>query len=241
MNSWLRFGGGSELLNELLQNFNCVGVAAGNTGAQMGGWFRKEIKSLDDLKGLKMRIGGFAGTILAKLGMVPQQLAAGDIYPALEKGTIDAVEWVGPYDDEKLGFYKIANYYYYPGWWEGCGQGHNLINLGRWNELPKSYQSAILTASGDAWAWVLGKYDYVNPAALKRLASQGVQLRAFPQDTMEASYNAALEIYADLSKTNPLFKKLYDSLVTYRSDSLVWQQVAELSFDSFMLRMRTRS
>ena len=241
MNSWLRFGGGSELLNELLQNFNCVGVAAGNTGAQMGGWFRKEIKSLEDLKGLKMRIGGFAGTILAKLGMVPQQLAAGDIYPALEKGTIDAVEWVGPYDDEKLGFYKVANYYYYPGWWEGCGQGHNLINLGKWNELPKSYQSAIVTASGDAWAQVLGKYDYANPAALKRLASQGVQLRAFPQDTMEASYNAALEIYADLSKTNPMFKKLYDSLVTFRSDSLVWQQVAELSFDSFMLRMRTRS
>ena len=122
MNSWLRFGGGSELLNDLLKNFNCVGVAAANTGAQMGGWFRKEIKSVDDLKGLKMRIGGFAGTILAKLGMVPQQLAAGDIYPALEKGTIDACEWIGPYDDEKLGFYKIANYYYYPGWWEGCDQ-----------------------------------------------------------------------------------------------------------------------
>ena len=241
MNSWLRFGGGSELLNDLLKNFNCVGVAAANTGAQMGGWFRKEIKSVDDLKGLKMRIGGFAGTILAKLGMVPQQLAAGDIYPALEKGTIDACEWIGPYDDEKLGFYKVANYYYYPGWWEGCGQGHNLINLGKWSELPKSYQSAILAASGDTWAWVLGKYDYVNPSTLKRLVSQGVKLRAFPQDTMEASYHAAAEIYADLSKTNPLFKKLYDSLVMYRSDSLVWQQVAELSFDSFMLRMRTRS
>ena len=241
MNSWLRFGGGSELLNDLLKNFNCVGVAAANTGAQMGGWFRKEIKSVDDLKGLKMRIGGFAGTILAKLGMVPQQLAAGDIYPALEKGTIDACEWIGPYDDEKLGLYKVANYYYYPGWWEGCGQGHNLINLGKWSELPKSYQSAILAASGDTWAWVLGKYDYVNPSALKRLVSQGVKLRAFPQDTMEASYHAAAEIYADLLKTNPRFKKLYDSLVTYRSDSLVWQQVAELSFDSFMLRMRTRS
>ena len=241
MNSWLRFGGGSELLNDLLKNFNCLGVAAANTGAQMGGWFRKEIKSVDDLKGLKMRIGGFAGTILAKLGMVPQQLAAGDIYPALEKGTIDACEWIGPYDDEKLGLYKVANYYYYPGWWEGCGQGHNLINLGKWSELPKSYQSAILAASGDTWAWVLGKYDYVNPSALKRLVSQGVKLRAFPPDTMEASYHAAAEIYADLSKTNPRFKKLYDSLVTYRSDSLVWQQVAELSFDSFMLRMRTRS
>jgi TRAP-type mannitol/chloroaromatic compound transport system substrate-binding protein len=241
MNSWLRFGGGSELLNELLKNFNATGIAAANTGAQMGGWFRKEIKSVDDLRGLKMRIGGFAGTILSKLGLVPQQLAAGDIYPALEKGTLEACEWVGPYDDEKLGFYKVARYYYYPGWWEGCGQAHNLINLAKWNELPKAYQSAIITASGDAWEWVIGKYDYANPAALKRLLAQGVQLRAFPQDVMEASYKAALDIYADLSNTNPMFKKLYDSLVAYRGDSLVWFQVAELSFDSFMMRMRTRT
>jgi TRAP-type mannitol/chloroaromatic compound transport system substrate-binding protein len=241
MNSWLRFGGGADLLNDLLKNFNCTGVAAANTGAQMGGWFRKEIKSVDDLRGLKMRIGGFAGTIMAKVGAVPQQLAAGDIYPALEKGTLDACEWVGPYDDEKLGFYKVAKYYYYPGWWEGCGQAHNIINLAKWNELPKSYQSAILTASGDAWEWVIGRYDYYNPPALKRLLSQGVQLRAFPPDVMEASYKAATEIYADLSKTNPHFKKLYDSLVAYRGDSLVWLQVAELSFDSFMIRMRGRA
>jgi TRAP-type mannitol/chloroaromatic compound transport system substrate-binding protein len=241
MNSWLRFGGGADLLNELLKNFNCTGVAAANTGAQMGGWFRKEIKSVDDLNGLKMRIGGFAGTIVSKLGLVPQQLAAGDIYPALEKGTLDACEWVGPQDDEKLGFYKVAWYYYYPGWWEGCGQAHNIINLARWNELPKSYQSAILTASGDAWEWVIGKYDYANPAALKRLLSQGVQLRAFPQDVMEACYKAAIDIYADLSQTNPHFKKLYDSLVAFRGDSLLWLQVAELSFDSFMMRMRTRA
>jgi len=241
MNSWLRFGGGSDLLNDLLKNFNCTGVAAANTGAQMGGWFRKEIKSIDDLKGLKMRIGGFAGTIVAKVGLVPQQLAAGDIYPALEKGTLDACEWVGPYDDEKLGFYKVAKYYYYPGWWEGCGQAHNIINLSKWNELPKSYQSAILTASGDAWEWVIGRYDYNNPPALKRLLSQGVLLRAFPQDVMEACYKAATDIYADLSKTNPHFKKLYDSLVAFRGDSLLWLQVAELSFDSFMIRMRTRT
>jgi TRAP-type mannitol/chloroaromatic compound transport system substrate-binding protein len=241
MNSWLRFGGGADLLNDLLKNFNCTGVAAANTGAQMGGWFRKEIKSVDDLKGLKMRIGGFAGTIQAKLGLVPQQLAAGDIYPALEKGTLDACEWVGPYDDEKLGFYKVAKYYYYPGWWEGCGQAHNIINLTKWNELPKSYQSAILTASGDAWEWVIGRYDYNNPPALKRLLSQGVLLRAFPQDVMEASYKAATDIYADLSKTNPHFKKLYDSLVAFRGDSLLWLQVAELSFDGFMIRMRTRT
>jgi len=146
MISWIRHGGGEELLNDLLKDYNCIGFAAGNTGAQMGGWFRKEINTVDDLKGLKFRVGGFAGTILGKLGTVPQQLAAGDIYPALEKGTIDAAEWVGPYDDEKLGFVKIAKYYYYPGWWEGCGQGHNLINLPKWRELPKAYQSAIITA-----------------------------------------------------------------------------------------------
>ena len=238
---WYLLGGGQQVLNEFYKSYNVTSVLAGNTNCQMGGWFRKEIKSVDDLKGLKMRIGGFAGTIVAKLGLVPQQLAAGDIYPALEKGTLDACEWVGPYDDEKLGFYKVAKYYYYPGWWEGCGQAHNIINLPKWNELPKNYQAAILTASGDAWEWVIGRYDYNNPAALKRLLSQGVLLRAFPQDVMEACYKAAINIYADLSKTNAQFKKLYDSLVAFRADSLVWLQVAELSFDSFMIRMRGRA
>jgi TRAP-type mannitol/chloroaromatic compound transport system substrate-binding protein len=241
MNAWLRFGDGQDLLNDLLKGYNAIGFAAGNTGAQMGGWFRKEIKTVDDLKGLKFRVGGFAGTILAKLGSVPQQLAAGDIYPALEKGTIDAAEWVGPYDDEKLGFVKVAQNYYYPGWWEGCGQSHNIINLTKWNELPKAYQNAIQVASGDAWAWVIGKYDFANPPALRRLVSQGAQLRAFPQPVLEACYKAANDIYADLSKTNAHFKKLHDSLVSFRGDSLAWNQVAELGFDSFMMRQRTRT
>lgn len=240
-NSWLRFGGGEDLLNELLKNYNCIGVHSGNTGAQMGGWFRKEINSLNDLSGLKFRVGGFGGTMLAKLGVVPQQLAAPDIYPALEKGTLDAAEWVGPYDDEKLGFYKVARYYYYPGWWEGCGNVHNIMNLAKWNQLPKHYQNAVLTASGDAWSQVLGRYDALNPPALKRLLSGGAQLRVFPQDVMEACYKAANDIYADLVKTNPMFKKLYESLVTFRSNSYLWQQVAEGAFDNFMIRMRTRS
>jgi TRAP-type mannitol/chloroaromatic compound transport system substrate-binding protein len=241
MSSWLRFGDGENLLNELLKNYNCIGFAAANTGAQMGGWFRKEIKSVADLSGLKFRIGGFGGTIIARVGVVPQQLAASDIYPALEKGSLDAAEWVGPYDDEKLGFVKVAKYYYYPGWWEGCGQAHNIVNLAKWNQLPKNYQAAVITASSDAWNWVIGRYDHGNPAALKRLLAAGAQLRAFPQDVMEACYKSANEVYADLSKSNPMFKKLYDSLVPFRSDSYLWMQVAELGFDNFMIRARTRT
>ena len=241
MISWVRFGGGEDLLNGLLKDFNCIGFAAANTGAQMGGWYRKEINTVDDLKGLKFRVGGFAGTILQKVGVVPQQLAAGDIYPALEKGTIDAAEWVGPYDDEKLGFVKVAKYYYYPGWWEGCGQAHNIMNIPKWNELPKAYQSAIITASNDTWVWTLAKYDYVNPPALKRLVSNGALLRAFPQPVLEECYKAANEIYAEHSKNNPHFKKLYESLVPYRNDAYAWLQVAELGFDSFQIRARTRT
>jgi TRAP-type mannitol/chloroaromatic compound transport system substrate-binding protein len=237
----LTWGGGQELLNDLLKEHNVLGIPTGSTGAQMGGWFRKEIKTSEDFKGLKFRVGGFAGTIIAKVGGVPQQIAGGDIYPALEKGTIDAAEWVGPYDDEKLGFAKVAKYYYYPGWWEGTGQGHNVINLTRWNMLPKAYQAAVTAASEDVFTWVTGKYDFVNPPALKRLLVGGAILRPFPQEVLEACYSAATGIYADLSRTNPHFARMYTSLLAYRTDSLMWMQVAELSFDSFMMRMRTRS
>jgi len=137
-NSWLYQGGGTELFNEFFKKFNVVGFPCGNTGTQMGGWFRKEIKSATDLSGLKMRIGGIAGQVLQKLGAVPQQIAGGDIYPALEKGTIDAAEWVGPYDDEKLGFSKVAPYYYYPGWWEGGPTVHAFINIEKYNSYPNS-------------------------------------------------------------------------------------------------------
>src|SRR4030081_234107 len=239
--SWLLFGGGQEMLNDLLKESNVICQPTGSTGAQMGGWFRKEIKSMEDFKGLKFRIGGFAGTIIAKVGGVPQQIAGGDIYPALEKGTIDAAEWVGPYDDEKLGFVKVAKYYYYPGWWEGTGQGHNGINLDKWKALPKPYQAALASASHDAFTWVTGKYDYVNAPALKRLVAAGAILKPFPQEVLEASYSAAGEIYADLSKSNPHFAKMYSSLSAYRNESLAWMQVAELSYDSFMMRMRTRT
>src|SRR5690349_20161536 len=241
MISWLRHAGGEELLNELLAGYNCIGFAAANTGAQMGGWFRKEINSSEDLKGLKFRVGGFAGLILQRLGVVPQQLAAGDIYPALEKGTIDAAEWVGPYDDEKLGFVKIAKDYYYPGWWEGGAQPHLLVNLTKWNELPKIYQAMIQACGREAGAWMTSKYDTLNPQSVKRLVASGAELRPFPQPGMEACYNSANEIYAELAQSNAHFKKMLDSLTAFRSDSYQWMQVAELSYDSFMMRMRTRA
>src|ERR1700736_5656998 len=140
---WYINGGGREVLNEFYKTYNVASGPAGNTGCQMGGWFRKEVKTVADLNGLKFRIGGFAGKVVQKLGCVPQQLAGGDIYPALEKGTIDAAEWVGPYDDEKLGFNKIAPHYYYPGWWEGGPMLLAMVNLDKWNALPKNYQAIL--------------------------------------------------------------------------------------------------
>ena len=240
-NAWMHQGGGMDLMNEFYKKFNVFGIPAGNTGCQMGGWFRKEIKTPDDMKGVKMRIGGFAGRVMQKLGVVPQQLAGGDIYPALEKGTVDAAEWVGPYDDEKLGFYKVAPYYYYPGWWEGQAMLHNFINLDKWNGLNKAYQSIVRTASHMTTGWMMEKYDAANPAALKRLIAGGAKLSAFSPTIMDASYKAANELYAETSAASADFKKVYDSFVAFRSDQYLWWQVAEYSFDTFMIRARTRA
>src|SRR6478672_8772046 len=217
--AWMYFGGGMELMND----------------------FYKEIKDVSDLNGLKMRIGGFAGRVISKLGVVPQQIAGGDIYPALEKGTLDACEWVGPYDDEKLGFHKVAQYYYYPGWWEGGPILHNFINLDKWNALPPAYKSLIRTSSSMANEWLQAKYDAGNPAALKRLVAAGAQLRPFSQPVMDASLRAAFELYAEVGKTNADFKKVLDAMLAFRNDEYLWWQVAELTYDSYLVRNRTRT
>jgi TRAP-type mannitol/chloroaromatic compound transport system substrate-binding protein len=234
--AWYMLGGGRELMNELYKGYNVTTFLAGNTGCQMGGWFRKEIKTVDDLKGLKMRIGGFAGRVMQKLGVVPQQLAGGDIYPALEKGTIDAAEWVGPYDDEKLGFNKVAPNYYFPGWWEGGPMLLGLVNIEKWNALPKSYQSVIEQAGQAANSWMMAKYDQANPAAMKKLLAGGTKLRAFSPEIMQASLKATKELYAETSATNPQFKKVLESMTTFTSNGYQWWQVAELGYDSFMAR-----
>ena len=240
-NAWYYDGEGLKLMNEFSKKFNVYSLVAGNTGAQMGGWFRTEIKTVDDLKGLKMRIGGWAGKTLEKLGVVPQQIAGGDIYPALEKGTIDAAEWVGPYDDEKLGFYKIAPYYYFPGWWEGGTANHFLINLEKWNALPKTYQAIVASAAGFCNVEQLGRYDARNPAALKRLVAAGTQLRPFSTAIMEACLKASNEVNAETSAANADYKKVWESIVPFRNDEYLWWQVAEFTYDGFMIRTRTRA
>jgi TRAP-type mannitol/chloroaromatic compound transport system substrate-binding protein len=233
---WFTLGGGKEVLNEFYKKYNCMALLAGNTGCQMGGWYRKEINTVDDLKGLKMRIGGFPGRVLQKLGGVPQQIAGGDIYPALEKGTLDACEWVGPYDDEKLGFYKVAPHYYSPGWWEGGSMLFAFVNLDKWNSLPKHYQAVLEQAGHYANTWMMAKYDQLNPPALKRLLAGGTKLHVFSQPVMEASYTAAMELHGEISKENPSFKKVNDSMMDFTRNGYQWFQVAELTYDSFMVR-----
>ena len=231
--AWTKHGGGLELLREFFATHNITNFPMGNTGAQMGGWFRKEIKTVKDLDGLKFRVGGFAGKVLAKLGTVPQQIPGGDIYQSLEKGTIDAAEWVGPYDDEKLGFNKVAPFYYYPGWWEGGPNLSLYINKKLWDGLPKEYQAIVIAAAAEADIDMMSKYDAKNPAALKRLVAGGAKLRPFPLPVMEACFKAAQEVYAEVGKENPTFKKIHDHMTAFQKDQVLWQSVTEGNFDRF--------
>ena len=240
MNAWYQYGGGREVLHGFFKQYNIIPFAAGNTGAQMAGWYRKEIKSLNDLTGLKMRIAGITGQIMSKLGVTPTQIAGSDIYPALEKGTIDAVEFVGPYDDERLGFHQVAKYYYYPGWWEGGPQVSMYVNLDQWNALPKHYQVAFELACAEAHTAMLARYDAENPRALKRLVAKGAVLRAFPRDVMEAAYKIAFEMYDDIAAKNPNFKTVYDSWKPFLDETGLWFRVAELPYDSFMASPRAK-
>jgi TRAP-type mannitol/chloroaromatic compound transport system substrate-binding protein len=240
-NAWMRHGGGLELMREFFREYNCYNIPAGNTGAQMGGWFRKEIRTVADLKGLKMRIGGTAGLVLAKLGVVPQQIAGGDIYPALEKGTIDAAEWVGPYDDEKLGFYKVAKNYYYPAWWEGGTELDLLVNIKAWEALPKDYQAILESATADANDWVLTKYDTGNPPALKRLVANGVKLLPFSNEIMAACYKTSGEVYDEIAGKNAKFRKVYEPWKKFRDEQVQWFSIAENRYDNFMVAAQRSS
>ena len=229
--AWLYHEGGLDLLNELYAALGVYALPAGNTGAQMGGWFRKPIISVSDLSGLKMRIAGLGGFVLAKLGVVSQQFGAGDIYPALESGTLDAAEFVGPADDEKLGLAKVAPYYHYPSPWEGSGEIAFVFNKAKWDELPQTYKTLLTTAATAAAHDMLAKYDSLNPHALRRLVASGAILTQFPQDVIVASRAAALDLYKELSERSPNFKKIYEHQRAFQEVSQQWVGISELRYD----------
>lgn len=234
-NAWMYRGGGIDMMNAFYARYNLFGLPGGNTGGQMGGWFRREILKPDDWRGLKMRIGGFGGSILAKMGAVPQQIPGGDVYSALEKGTIDAAEWTTPSDDEKLGLQRVAKYYYYPGWWEGQASLHFFFNLEKWNELPKAYQAILRAAAHTANESMLAAYDMLNPPALRRLVADGAVLKVFSEDVLDACFKASNEVYAELCTKNADFKRIYESMMAVRADMNLMLQISEYTYDTFMM------
>ena len=234
MSAWTFEGNGLTLMREFYANYNMVNFACGNTGAQMGGWMRKEIKSVRDLKGLKFRIGGFAGKVLERMGGVPQNIPGGEIYQALEKGTIDAAEWIGPYDDQKLGFQKVAPFYYYPGWWEGGLQLDLYVNNKAYGALSAENKAIIEAASAYAHVETQAKYDVKNPTALKQLVASGAKLRPFPADALTEAFKQSMALYDELSARNPNWKKVYADFAKFRADQNLWFRFTEATFDRFM-------
>jgi TRAP-type mannitol/chloroaromatic compound transport system substrate-binding protein len=236
-NAWMYHGGGLELVREMFRKVGVYPIPCGNVGVQMGGFYRKEINSVDDLKGLKFRIGGLGGMILSKLGVVPQQIPTADIYPALERGTIDGAEWIGPYDDEKLGLHKVAKYYYTPGWWEGSAQVTLLVNLRAFEALSEVHRAMLETACAEQTLLMMAKYDARNPEALRRLVAAGVQLKPFPRAVMDAAYKATFETYEELAAKSEDFKQIYASWLKFLNESNTWFRVAENNLDNYRYAM----
>ncbi|MGV3572126.1 MAG: TRAP transporter substrate-binding protein [Ramlibacter sp.] len=234
MTAWMYEGNGLKLMREFYAKYNMVSFPGGNTGSQMGGWYRKEIKGLADIKGLKMRIGGFAGKVLERLGGVPQNIPAGEIYQSLEKGTIDAAEWVGPYDDQKLGFNKVAPFYYYPGWWEGGPQLDFFINDKAFAALSPEYKAIVENAAAHAHSVMQARYDARNPAALKQLVGAGTKLRPFSNDVMNAAFKEAVALYEEIGSKNADWKKIYADYSGFRAEQNLWFRFTEATFDRFM-------
>jgi len=234
MTAWMYEGNGLKLMREFYAKYNIISFPGGNTGAQMGGWYRKPLKSLDDMKGLKMRIGGFAGKVIERLGAVPQNIPGGEIYQALEKGTIDAAEWVGPYDDQKLGFNKVAPNYHFPGWWEGGPQLDFFINQKAYDALSAEHKAMVEAAAAVAHTDMQAKYDARNPLALKQLVAAKAKLVQMPASIMDAAFKASMDIYSELNDKNPNWKKVYADYAKFRADQNLWFKFTEATFDRYM-------
>ena len=238
MTAWMVEGNGGKLMREFYAKYNIINFPGGNTGAQMGGWFRKEIKSTKDIKGLKFRIAGLAGKIIERMGGLPQNLPGGEVYTALEKGTIDAAEWVGPYDDQKLGFNKVAPFYYYPGFWEGSAELDFFINQKAWDALSAENKAIVESATAQAHIDIQAKYDARNPIALKQLVGAGAKLRPFPTDMMNEAFKHSTALYEEIGAKNESWKKIYADLSKFRADQNLWFRFTEATFDRFMQQQK---
>ena len=237
--AWMTYGNGRKLMDAFYANYNIKSRSAGNTGTQMGGWFRKEIKTVADLKGLKFRMGGGVfGETMKRLGVVSQSLPGGEIYQSLEKGTIDAAEWVGPYDDEKLGLNKVAPFYYYPGWWEGGTELDFYINTKAWAALSAENKAIVEAATDVAARDLMAKYDDYNPKALKRLVGAKTQLKAFSKELMDVGYKTAMEVFAEEEAKSPEFKKIHQDMRAYQRDQLLWDRFSEFRYTSYMATVK---
>lgn len=237
--AWWNFGGGSEVINASLRKYNVHGIPAGSTGAQMGAWFKKEIHSIEDLKGLRIRIGALGGPIFERVGAKAHYLAHVDVYSAMENGTIDAAEFICPHDDERLGIAKLAKYNYHPCWWESGGMVHLVVNLDKWNALPKPYRAVLARACDASNAWMIARYDALNPPALKRMVAGGTVLKTFPQPVLEACHRATVEHFAEIAAKDAIFRKVLDSINAFRKEQLAWWQIAEHAYDTITLNLRS--
>jgi TRAP-type mannitol/chloroaromatic compound transport system substrate-binding protein len=239
--AWWAHGGGAKFVNDALKAFGAYGIPAGLTGPQMGGWFKKEINALDDLKGLRFRINGLGGPILARIGAVAIDMPHADVVAALESNAIDGAEYLSPLDDERLGLLKVAKLNYGPCWWESAGMVHLVVNLEKWNALPKAYRAVLARCCDTVNAGMLAKYDAVNPPAFKRLVAAGAVIRQFPQPVLEACYRATTEHFGEVAAKDPRFKKAQESATAFLKDHLQWLQASDQPLDAFQIAINGRA
>ncbi|MDB9527518.1 TRAP transporter substrate-binding protein DctP [Oscillatoria sp. CS-180] len=234
--AWLYYGGGLEAIQSIYNDLGLVALMAGSPGVQMGGWFNKTVDTVDDLKGLKMRLPGFGARVMEQLGAEPVLLGVNDIATALDEGQIDAAEWQNPHGDEQLRLYEVARYYYYPGWWEPSTTYEILINQEQWQQLPTAYQRILQAAASEMNLTILAEFDAANGRALQNLIFRGVELRPFSQDILEAAHTATFELLEETAGEDLSFQQLYQQWRQFRRQIFQWNQINELSFNRFSLQ-----
>ncbi|MGK7895914.1 MAG: TRAP transporter substrate-binding protein [Xenococcus sp. (in: cyanobacteria)] len=234
-NAWLYYGGGLEAMRQLYQDLGIINFPGGNSGTQMGGWFKQEVKTIADFQGLRMRVPGLGGKILQRLGVEIQSLPGDRIFSALEQNTIDAAEWKNPHADQTLGLNKVAPYYYYPGWWEPGTTYEFQVNLAQWNKLPVEYQAIFQAAANDVNAKMLAKFNAVNGEVLERLVLSGTKLLPLSVEILQASYTEAFAMYEEMANEDPKFYNIYRQWQEFREQIYIWNNLNELGFANFAL------